>query len=118
MSPYHVLAMDGGGIRGLLTARILERIEDALPGFISRVELFAGTSTGGLLALGLAGGMMPRQLREVDQELGNRVFADSLFDQIKDLGDLIGAEYSIQPLKEVLTQFFPNVTLADLQKRV
>jgi patatin-like phospholipase/acyl hydrolase len=118
MSPYHVLSLDGGGIRGLLTARILERIEDALPGFISKVELFAGTSTGGLLALGLAGGMTPRQLREIYQELGSRVFADSLFDQIKDLGDLIGAEYSIQPLKEVLIQFFPNVTLADLQKRV
>src|SRR5512133_2972167 len=99
---YHVLSMDGGGIRGILTARVLERIEAALPGFLADVELFAGTSTGGLLALGLASGMTPTELRGMYQRFADFVFADSLIDQIKDLGNLIGAEYSVEPLKEVL----------------
>jgi patatin-like phospholipase/acyl hydrolase len=118
VSTYHVLAMDGGGIKGILTARILERIEQAHPGFLADVELFAGTSTGGLLALGLAAGMTPTRLRELYETFGTRVFADSLFDNIKDLGNLIGAQYSIEPLKQVLTEFFPAVTLAELPKKV
>ena len=53
--------MDGGGIRGLITAILLERLEQARPGFLSMIDLFAGTSTGGLLALGLASGRTPTQ---------------------------------------------------------
>lgn len=118
MAPYRIISMDGGGIRGILTARILERIDEILPGFLSSVDLFAGTSTGGLLALGLASGMTPGHLRELYAKFADRVFADSLLDQLKDLGNLIGAEYSIGPLKEVLTEFFPNTTLDALGKRV
>lgn len=33
MPPYHILSMDGGGIRGLITAILLERLEQARPGF-------------------------------------------------------------------------------------
>jgi patatin-like phospholipase/acyl hydrolase len=51
---YHILSLDGGGILGLLTAKLLERLEMAYPGFLSKVDLIAGTSTGGILALGLA----------------------------------------------------------------
>lgn len=118
MSPYRVLAMDGGGIRGILTARILERIEAAQPGFIQQIDLFAGTSTGGLLALGLASGMTPTALRELYLKFADKVFADSLLDDLKDLGNLIGAEYSVEPLKEVLDSYFKGVTLAQLSKRV
>ena len=46
MPPYHVLTIDGGGIRGLLTTILLERLEVAVPGFLSKIDLFAGTSTG------------------------------------------------------------------------
>ena len=118
MAPYHVLAMDGGGIRGILTARILERIEAAIPGFINQIDLFAGTSTGGLLALGLASGMTPTQLRELYLKHADTIFADSLLDDLKDLGNLIGAEYSVEPLKEVIEIYFKGMKLSQLKKRV
>jgi patatin-like phospholipase/acyl hydrolase len=110
--------MDGGGIRGILTARLLERIEAEMPGFLMHVDLFAGTSTGGLLALGLAGGKSPGELRQLYQTLAKRVFADSLIDQLKDLGNLVGAEFSFEPLKEVLEEQFGAATLAELYFRV
>ena len=47
MATYRILALDGGGIKGALTAALLERLEAARPGFLARVDLFAGTSTGG-----------------------------------------------------------------------
>ncbi len=118
MAPYRVLSMDGGGIRGILTARILERIDEVIPGFLNQVDLFAGTSTGGLLALGLASGMTPAYLRQVYQDFGDNVFADSLIDDIKDMGNLIGAEYSIGPLKKMMEKYFFGKTLADLPKKV
>ncbi len=51
---FCVLSLDGGGIRGLITARVIAEIEDRTGKFISELfDLVAGTSTGGLLALAL-----------------------------------------------------------------
>ena len=65
MTRYSILSLDGGGLRGIIQAIILERLEHLHPGFISRIDLFAGTSTGGLVALGLAYGLTPTQLIEL-----------------------------------------------------
>lgn len=118
MANYRILSMDGGGIRGILTARILERVDQKLPGFLDGVDLYAGTSTGGLLALGLAAGMTPAQLRVMYQDLADTIFADSILDNIRDLGNLVGAEYSNGPLKSVLEHYFAGQTLASLSRRV
>jgi patatin-like phospholipase/acyl hydrolase len=115
---YHILSMDGGGIRGILTARILERLEAAVPGFLAKVDLFAGTSTGGILTGGLAFGYNPTQLRQLYEECANAVFADTLLDNIKDLGNLIGAQYSVEPLRKALTGHFADTTLAELPRKV
>ena len=56
MPAYHILSLDGGGIRGIFSARVLERLEQAVPGFLGQLNLLAGTSTGGIIALGLAAG--------------------------------------------------------------
>ena len=118
MAPYRILSIDGGGIRGILAARILERIDEKRPGFLNGVDLFAGTSTGGILTLGLASGMTPSQIRVMYQEFADNVFADSLLDDLRDLGNLIGAEYSYLPLKNVLERYFNSHTLDSLSRRV
>ena len=55
MGTYRVLALDGGGIRGIVTVVLLKRLarEQGLEGWLDSVGLIAGTSTGGLIALGL-----------------------------------------------------------------
>jgi len=118
MAPYRILSLDGGGIRGVLTASLLERLEEKQPGFLTLVDLFAGTSTGGILALGLASGMTATEVRNLYINLGNIVFADTLFDNVKDLGNLRGAQYSTGPLKTELEKVFGERTLADLPKKV
>src|SRR5512144_125229 len=118
MGYYHILSLDGGGIRGLLTAILLERLEAAVPGFLAKVDLFAGTSTGGILALGLAAGRSPAQARELYETQGRVVFADSVLDNVRDLGHAVGAQYSNGPLKRVLTEQFGDLTLGDLPRRV
>lgn len=117
MSRYLILAMDGGGIKGLITAILLERLESQIPGFISEIDLFAGTSTGGLLALGLAAGRTPSQARELYEIYGKAVFADTLFDDLRDLGKLVGADYPLEPLRQTLESQFGDLTLGELKKR-
>ena len=53
---YRILSFDGGGIRGIVTLAILKRLETAFPNLIANTDLFAGTSTGGIIALALAAG--------------------------------------------------------------
>jgi patatin-like phospholipase/acyl hydrolase len=118
MSPYRILSLDGGGIRGVLTAKLLEGLEMAHPGFLSKVDLLAGTSTGGILALGLAVGLAPEEIGRLYEESGTKVFANSLWDDIRDLGMLIGSDYSNEPLKQALLELMGEITLGDLQKRV
>jgi len=53
--PFRVLALDGGGVRGACTAAFLTRLEEGLDAPLARYfDLICGTSTGGILALGLA----------------------------------------------------------------
>jgi uncharacterized protein len=118
MGYYRILSLDGGGIKGLLMAIILERLDHIVPGFLSQIDLFAGTSTGGLLALGLAYGKTPQEARKIYEERGKNVFADTLLDEVRDLGSLVGADYSIEPLKQELTAEFGSTRLADLPKKV
>ncbi|HEX2914521.1 MAG TPA: patatin-like phospholipase family protein [Chloroflexia bacterium] len=119
MPKYHILALDGGSIRGVLTATLMEKISVAMPGWLEKVDLVAGTSTGGLLALGLAEGLTPSQLREMYVKQGPVIFQDSVWDDIKDVGRLLGAEYSTAPLRGVLTEVLgADTRLKNLGKRV
>jgi uncharacterized protein len=63
-----ILSCDGGGVRGLITAMLLD---DLGPAFLKKVSLFAGTSTGSIIALGLASGLSPGQLVALYSSMGN-----------------------------------------------
>ena len=61
--PYYVLALDGGGLRGIFTAAVLVEAEEAYgPKFLESFDLLVGTSTGGIIALGLASGRTCREM--------------------------------------------------------
>lgn len=63
MRTYRILSLDGGGIRGLLSLVLLERLAAQAPGWLRKVHLLAGTSTGGIIALGLAHGVPLADIR-------------------------------------------------------
>lgn len=81
--PFLILTCDGGGIRGLLTACFIQRIQAELEkekgtngpiDFCRRVNCFAGTSTGGIIALGMAAGLSPDQLVALYKSDGPSIF--------------------------------------------
>ncbi len=118
MNSYKILSLDGGGIRGYLTVTLLERLEQVRPGFLDQFDLFAGTSIGSILALGLAYGLSPTELRELFDEQGEAIFADSLVDNILDLGFTRGAKYGNDNLKTALVGKFGGDRLQDLERQV
>jgi patatin-like phospholipase/acyl hydrolase len=115
---YKILSIDGGGIRGIIPARLLERLEIHKPGVVQEFDLFAGTSTGAVLAAGFAFGFKPRFLRQMYQGFGEHVFADTLWDDLRDFKYLIGADYSVENLKALLQRVIGPTTLEDLPKKV
>jgi predicted acylesterase/phospholipase RssA len=76
-SKYLILACDGGGIRGLVTALLLDDLSTRHPGFLSQTYLNAGTSTGGIISLGLACGVSTGQLVDLYRNDGGRIFTTS-----------------------------------------
>src|SRR5262245_47478400 len=85
---YLVLTFDGGGIRGVLTARLLERLVADQPDLLEKTQLLAGTSTGGIIALGLAFGLSPARLVTLYRENGSAIFDASWLHQLADLGGI------------------------------
>jgi predicted acylesterase/phospholipase RssA len=108
--PKRILALDGGGLRGILTLGILERIENELrerhgndPGFrlCHYFDLIAGTSTGAIIAAALAIGMTVSEITDKYRVLGSRVFQSSFL-----RGYHIRAKYDEGRLIEELKKLF------------
>jgi uncharacterized protein len=81
LSPKRILALDGGGIRGILTLQFLQALETfvrARFGEETRLcdyfDLIGGTSTGSIIAAGLACGMTVDALQDLYRNIGSSVF--------------------------------------------
>ena len=74
---FRILSIDGGGIRGIFPAAFLAGLERRYTGgrsIASCFDLVAGTSTGGILALGLGAGYSAAELRDLYIERGSEIF--------------------------------------------
>ncbi|KAL1538510.1 Phospholipase A I [Salvia divinorum] len=76
-----ILTMDGGGMKGLATVKMLKEIEKGTGKQIHELfDLICGTSTGGMLAVALGiKSMSLEKCEEIYKELGKLVFAESVF---------------------------------------
>jgi len=121
--PKRILALDGGGIRGVLTIQILRRIETILrerqPAALRAqfrlsdwFDLIGGTSTGAIIASGLAIGMSVDALDALYRRLGEAIFDESWFR----LG-LLRAKFSEQPLRAALKSAFGSIQLGGPELR-
>ena len=78
----HILSIDGGGIRGIFPAAVLSELESRDPGASSvacRFDLIVGTSTGGIIALGLGAGLTATQIRDMYVDEGGAIFPPPKF---------------------------------------
>lgn len=115
---YHVLALSGGGYRGLYTATVLAELEAALGRPIaSHFDLICGTSAGGMLALGLAAEIPAIELKALFEEQGSRIFGSrSVLRRL--LGFWLTAKHDSVGLQEVLSERFQEIAIGELKHRV
>ena len=120
MARYRILSLDGGGIRGLITAMLLIRLsrEKGLADWLERADLLAGTSTGALIALCIGKGLGLEEILALYHDTSRDIFDDSWLDDVKDIGTLLGAQYHSDGLKRQLQRMLGKARLRDLRKRV
>lgn len=112
-STFNILTFDGGGLRGALSISLLQRIQMEKPEIIRNTNMIGGTSTGSLIALGLAYGVGPNEIKE----LYSIEKAGYIFDKAH--SEMIRPKYDNDHLKEVLHEIFPEkLKLKDLGKLV
>ncbi|NMS88860.1 patatin [Clostridioides difficile] len=112
-SNFNILTFDGGGLRGALSIAILERMVNEYPNLLDNINMFGGTSTGSLIALGLAYGVSPKDIKEFYSiENSKHIFN-------KSYAEMLRPKYENKNLKEVLLSIFPKeLELKDLKKLV
>jgi patatin-like phospholipase/acyl hydrolase len=131
---FKLVSCDGGGIRGYLTCLILQSLQDETQ-FLERADGFAGTSTGGLIAVALADGrsqgkdmsiLLGDLLSVYRDEAGSifreneRSLADKVLDQILKICGLSGgpgitaAQFSATGLSEVGKELVSDRTIGSI----
>lgn len=110
-SGYRLLALSGGGVRGVFQARFLEQLERKRNN--PAKSLFSGvaaTSTGSIVGLALAAGIPARNIVELYRSKAGNIFQ-------KRSGSLLrtGGRYPQAPLRDALDHEFGDTRLGDLQ---
>lgn len=121
MTRMRVLSIDGGGIRGILPAMLVAEIERRCAAPASELfDLIAGTSTGGIIAMGLVlpGPDGRPAFAAADgvalyAEHGPKIFARDGRDVIASLGGVLGERYRADGLEEILSDVFGDRRLTD-----
>jgi patatin-like phospholipase/acyl hydrolase len=116
-TPCRILALDGGGVHVLGQVVMLSRIFAKYPGLFDRIDVFAGTSAGALLALALA----------EKGELGLAIFSPSriasMFQRsysykVWPSEGVTAAKYTNRAMEQFLTDEFGTLTVATMERQV
>ena len=119
--PYRkILSIDGGGIRGLIPALILQEIERRTGRPIHELfDLIVGTSTGGILALGLTKPRKPlsaETLVFLYRDEGATIFNQSLVKRVRSLDGIVDERYLEDHLEEILMRLFGAAQLKNARR--
>lgn len=115
MKPFRknvAISIDGGGIRGVIVTKALSMLEQELKRPLHDVfRLAAGTSTGSIIAAGLASGLTAEHLYQMYLKLGQDIFKKSYRTV---LWYLFNHRYMQPPLEKALHTYFGDKTLGDV----
>ncbi|CAA6811911.1 MAG: Patatin [uncultured Sulfurovum sp.] len=110
---FRILSLDGGGIRGLYSARMLKRIEkDCGVDFYNDFDLIVGTSTGSILAGAIVSKIDLDKVVSLYQDEGKNIFKKRWFTRI----GLFRSRYNPKSFEKVLKSIFGDTVLGDIQK--
>ena len=120
-----ILALDGGGVRGMLTLQFLQALETLITarfGEKTRLcdyfDLIGGTSTGSIIAAGLACGMTVDTLQDLYRNIGASVFQQGRFGKLlpDSLQGKLAPKFPSEPLQAELDRQLGADTTLDSDK--
>jgi uncharacterized protein len=130
---FKILAIDGGGIRGIIPSTILAFIEKQVGPLSDSFDLLAGTSTGGIISLGLtkpdadgANAFTAQDMRDLYVENGHTIFGGREKDVLSVIGSFLGNTikgivanpYESDNIENVLVEKFGATRLAECKSNV
>jgi len=127
---FRILSIDGGGIRGIIPGKVLIQLENEIrtqygsdKNISDYFDLITGTSTGGILAIGLC---IPgkndiqkynaQDLLDIYVERGDEIFDISVWKSISSAGGLNDEKYDASELEDALKDYFGDIMLSHLLK--
>jgi hypothetical protein len=123
---FRILSLDGGGIRGVFPAALLARLEEHLELPIGHYfDLIAGTSTGGIIAIGLGLGLSAREILNLYVEQGPAIFDQQhgavqnwVRQKVRGMAHLFVTKHSSQPLRHSLEEVLGRRRLGESRTRL
>ena len=116
MNTCNILALSGGGYKGLFSARVLSCLEkDFGCPIAKKFDLIAGTSIGGIIAIALALEIPAEEIEKLFIEKGNIIFKKRHF---WSNGHFFNSKYNNSGLKDTLSVLFEDKTIGDLKHRI
>ncbi|MBD7911496.1 MULTISPECIES: patatin-like phospholipase family protein [Clostridium] len=114
MSTFRIISFDGGGVKGALSTSLLKRLCTDNPTLVDKTALFAGTSSGGLISLGLAAGLNSDEVNNLfSYENAKNVFTPKRI-------NLFHPRFKNRNLKKLMSSIisYDKTALGDLDKYV
>ena len=120
---FRILSIDGGGIRGIFPAAFLAELEERYLGgssVSSCFDLITGTSTGGIIGIGLGAGLSAAEIRDLYVERGEQIFppAGPAARRMAGLSRVFRHRYDREPLMRVLWEYLGDRALGESRSRL
>ncbi|HAZ49096.1 MAG TPA: patatin [Cyanobacteria bacterium UBA11369] len=120
--PFRILSLDGGGIRGAISAAILSEVEKMIGSPLNQYfDLIAGTSTGSILAAAIAKGLTSENILQLYRNKGQRIFPYSSLISLERLKVIMqygvsAPKFSARGLIQVLQEELGETKLSEIDK--
>ncbi|MFG1735160.1 CBASS cGAMP-activated phospholipase [Paenibacillus sp. 843] len=118
---YRILSIDGGGIKGLYSATVIEKLEERYGPLWKHFNLICGTSTGGIIALAVASGVPAKTIVQFYKEAGPKIFhyKSNFSHSLRRFKHVIATtKYDNKELKLALERVFEERTIGDCHTNV
>eukprot|EP00299_Pterocystis_sp_00344_P017018 c8539_g1_i2.p1 GENE.c8539_g1_i2~~c8539_g1_i2.p1 ORF type:complete len:301 (-),score=81.07 c8539_g1_i2:55-957(-) len=101
-----------------MICEVLCRIVERFPNFLERVDVIAGTSSGALVALLLASGCHPKEIKRTMALTANTFFSNSKWRVMAGLSGIFRAKFGWRGRRDVLESLFGNLRMGELTHHV
>lgn len=118
-----IFSLDGGGVRGLLQLPILREIQERLgEPLVNKVDMWGGTSVGGILTLALTKpdetdptkpAYNPSQLIKVLKENAPKIFDNSWYNTLTSVWGLLTPKYSSNNVEKMAAQYLKDSWISE-----